>query len=665
MADAPKFPVNDAEWTYDRALVAVTEGTFDLHGPTTPSGGWITFDPSLDIKKNDVWFQGPVGFAYHTFYAAKVNTEALKNWTNAVGAINAVISQVEDGNYGQMNTHTMTDLGMLVHLLEVWLRETSAEFRKYATNLSRRDSAFRGTAAFVIADRLKHYGDGLDDLHTQMTTKNGVGVPTAVANAELALHRFGQDMAAKWRPVADYLGDFPRAHIYWWLQRVDEFVNQPGMWRGGGFHTDGYYKGKLAQFPMPTGGTADLTQPATWDAMNADITNRLKTEIQGYLDRPAVDLMTRLRTVYEESAGAINALVAPVMPPTVIPQPEGGGGPPPNSGNLPPPPKSDSGDLPPPPKIDSGDLPPPPKSDSGDLPPPKGAADFGDLPPPRGAADLGYPPPGGSADRGAGGAGPGIGLGNGLGVVPPAGLATGPGGRPPSDKLPGPAANGLSPGLGALPTTGRLPGGMPQGRANGGRASDKPLSSSGLHIPELAPPPGAASGLSTSGLSGLGGGPGGPGSGLTGVGAGSGVGSGSGVGGGPAGTGAGLGLAGLSGGSPGASGAAGAPGSESGVGGVPFFPPMMGGAGAGAGEKPQERERQTWLSEDEAVWGTAVDAGSGVIGRLEDDDSADEMLATSLPGQDRLHPAVPRRRGRPAEESEERSEASTVQSVTT
>lgn len=40
----------------------------------------------------------------------------------------------------------------------------------------------------------------------------------------------------------------------------------------------------------------------------------------------------------------------------------------------------------------------------------------------------------------------------------------------------------------------------------------------------------------------------------------------------------------------------------------------MGGMGGGGGGG-RERERQTWLSEDEEVWGADVDLGSGVIGR--------------------------------------------------
>jgi len=85
---------------------------------------------------------------------------------------------------------------------------------------------------------------------------------------------------------------------------------------------------------------------------------------------------------------------------------------------------------------------------------------------------------------------------------------------------------------------------------------------------------------------------------------------------------------------------------------------MMGGAGGGPGEKPQERERQTWLAEDEAVWGTDVDAGSGVIGRVEDGDSGDEALAAAALGEELHHPAVRRHQRRPAVQPEEQTEES-------
>ncbi|WP_204367035.1 hypothetical protein, partial [Nocardiopsis chromatogenes] len=44
-----------------------------------------------------------------------------------------------------------------------------------------------------------------------------------------------------------------------------------------------------------------------------------------------------------------------------------------------------------------------------------------------------------------------------------------------------------------------------------------------------------------------------------------------------------------------------------------MMPPMGGGAGAGGPER--ERNRSTWLTEDENVWGTADRGGPAVLGR--------------------------------------------------
>ncbi|MFI6576134.1 hypothetical protein ACIBFB_10040 [Nocardiopsis sp. NPDC050513] len=47
----------------------------------------------------------------------------------------------------------------------------------------------------------------------------------------------------------------------------------------------------------------------------------------------------------------------------------------------------------------------------------------------------------------------------------------------------------------------------------------------------------------------------------------------------------------------------------------PMMPPMMGGMGGAGGQGERERQRSTWLSEDERVWGTASDARQTVLGR--------------------------------------------------
>lgn len=58
---------------------------------------------------------------------------------------------------------------------------------------------------------------------------------------------------------------------------------------------------------------------------------------------------------------------------------------------------------------------------------------------------------------------------------------------------------------------------------------------------------------------------------------------------------------------------------------VPFSTPMAGGMGMGGGQgQPQERERTTWLSEDEDVWGTDPGSTPSVLGRDFGDDE-DEL----------------------------------------
>ena len=95
------------------------------------------------------------------------------------------------------------------------------------------------------------------------------------------------------------------------------------------------------------------------------------------------------------------------------------------------------------------------------------------------------------------------------------------------------------------------------------------------------------------------------------------------------------------GGPAGAAGLSGSPSSPAGaggmgMGGMPFMPPMggpMGGMGGPGGNK-EERERQTWLSEDEEVWGTSVPVGAAVIGRPDEDEEEfdpDELVLPAGP----------------------------------
>jgi hypothetical protein len=143
---------------------------------------------------------------------------------------------------------------------------------------------------------------------------------------------------------------------------------------------------------------------------------------------------------------------------------------------------------------------------------------------------------------------------------------------------------------------------------------------------------GGASGLSAALGGGAGGGFGGAGGvSLAGHGGASSVSSTAGLGGGASG--------GAASGSFGSSSAAGpTTSSGSGSSGVPFFPPMAGSGGMG-GNQQQERERTTWLAEDEDVWGTEPQVGPAVLGRdffgadEDADDEFDEAI-TALPARE-------------------------------
>ncbi|MGC4747990.1 hypothetical protein ACLQ28_20385 [Micromonospora sp. DT201] len=263
------------------------------------------------------------------------------------------------------------------------------------------------------------------------------------------------------------------------------------------------------------------------------------------------------------------------------------------------------------------------------------------------------------------GGGSGVGLGGGLGGLPGLGGLNGRPGddnqaaKPPIgvpgagdfDEIPSPidglpGAGGSFPGLGGSGSGVSIPG--LGGAGSGGSFPGLGGAGSGVSIPDLggAGSGGSFPGLGGSGVGGVGGNDffgGSAGGDLPELGGVGGVGSGSGgltgqpsaplpnglmVGAlGPAPVAPTSGMDGLI---PGATGAAGAGGAAGGF--PPMMPPMGGMGGAGGGQQEKERERTTWLAEEEEVWGTDPNVMPGVIGRDEVPDSVGERTAGSPSG---------------------------------
>ncbi|MDI2027553.1 hypothetical protein QFW96_02970 [Saccharopolyspora sp. TS4A08] len=255
-----------------------------------------------------------------------------------------------------------------------------------------------------------------------------------------------------------------------------------------------------------------------------------------------------------------------------------------------------------------------------------GAGGFGDLP---GGADGGLGAGAGLGDPANGGAGGFGDLPGGQGGFDPGGLGSGAGeglGDPANGGLGGFDPGGLGSDSGAGLGSGAGIGDVANGGAGGFGDGAGGLGSGGFEgvsdpadgygfdnvSDGFGAPDGSADGAGGSGT-GSEQQRGGAGGGTTGFGMGSGAGS-------------GLGGSQASPLPPGMSQLNG-PSTQQGMGGMPFMPPMMGGMGGQQGDK-SERERQTWLSEDEDVWGTNADAGMGVIGLPDEADfDVDEQIA--------------------------------------
>jgi hypothetical protein len=654
MGDAPAFPTdaNSKAWTFDNALRAVIGQVNAAGGDASPTLAQIL---AHDLFVGTTPPTEKQAFSYHAFskyyYGADFTEKTVTEWQQAVDAIGQAVALLESGEGLELSRNSMTTLTDAIEKAQFFLYEYGEAFGSWSKDLDDDDKGIAGDAADVIQQRLASQQKWLHGLYEQMTDQHNVSMIFAMRQLVNGLNTFIHSMSTTWHAVeADLRNlisnqrDFYNQYL--WNFLVDEGLvkGQPGYaldaeyynvldnhmtffsydWDGVARDLETFIGGRLDQFPL-----GSLRDPTIWATINQNIRSYSNTWLDNRLHGPARTAIAALQHDYAYWGRYIAALTKPdgvttaggpppnVGGPPPPPPPDLKNGPPPppppNLKNVPPPPPPgvndhlppppgahDRGDVPPPPGAhDLGDVPPPP--DLGHVPPPPGAHDLGDVPPP-GAHDLGeVPPPPGGADLP-----PFI-------PLPPIGRRGAPGGGPGPN---GAANNGLSlpdfdePGAHGLPGVPGLPPGdggsatLPAGLANSGLD----LSSlSGSGAPGGAPAPGSIEGGGIAGPNGL---------------AADGVG------------------AGLNGGSPtgagsGAPGAAGSPGDGSN--GVPFFPPAAGGAGGGGmGDKPKERERQTWLSEDESIWGIEEDAAMGVIGRP---DAA---------GTDEEEPVVPARPTRPA-----------------
>jgi hypothetical protein len=646
MADdngVPAIPGNSnwTEWTFEQVVAAITDEGLDLHQLADKQ--WFTFDKDAGASTE---------INYHAwgeyFVAVNNNHSALDAWWQGMLTMGEIMTDVSRGKRGSMDLQTLKDFKTAISALATFTSGTGDEFLNWANSIKSDDSSFKGKAAFLIYWRMKANADGMHDTNEQITTRHQRALADIVGDAATALETFNTSVSTSWTWANTLnLGNWVVNGMNYEVERAFDYMRDNGLFLGTPNYALNAFsnvdEGKawirkiLSQYPKGNLGTQD-----GWTAISNGVRDDTIKLLKELLDTPAQTAIGLLAPKYQLATSALVKIDPPPTetPPSVPPpdpNPDGGG-----NGNIPPPGGGGDGNIPPPGGGGDGNIPPPDGGGGGggaDIPPPDGAGGGGgaDIPPPGGAGGgdgggtfvPGLVPPGGSPGgdgngRGGGGGAPG---GDGSFIEHPGG-----------DGVVRPDGNG-SGGLNIPPEL--VKGGTtpPSRSAGGGFGSD----------------PGAGNGISGTGMSD------GGGTDLTGAPSRIGGGTGGGIGGAAGGLGgAGGGLGGAGGSLGGAAGATGAPGAGNGSGGVPFFPPMMGGGGAGAGgDKPQERERQTWLSEDEEVWGTRVDLGPGVIGHPDDEDF--EAYEVPLTGPVRGRRREDRRRRR---RDERAAETQTVEAGT-
>lgn len=654
----PKTPPADdyARATFEQVMFGVTGLGVDLHQlADTHAGsggvGWFKFLAEESARRAAT--AGNYTAWGTVFYGVDYNLGAIEDWGKAYAETDDYVQAMARGKLGLMDVQSLRAAhGVLGHYID-WLIQHQITLASWEKALDSEDSEFKGRAAFAIRQNIRQIRFVMDDLIKQLLTARKPAPGGALLAATDRLMMFDKAMAGFWNWYRDSVRSAVHTamkfvtdsiHAYIWgaglvagtdnyilrpfssreqaeplvinaLARYDSRQNQAWAWTvigaGGIAGQYGTWELKTFEIPTPPKGmphvSGDLASAATWDGINAAVTTYVKSKLN------PLDVLAR---VAMESLGKAYDLTKTPLARVYQNKPPALGSPPPTGSDNP-------FDVP---DLDGGlDGLGPPDLDLG----PPGGPDTDIGPPPDldlGAGGTAAPPGTDPFDPGGFDTGSSTSPGGGLGEGDP---DSGSGWVPPLPPPPPPPSNGSTrnpePPDFAPPDL-DVPGGPLDPDDDGWTPPDldelPPVTpgSTGGGTATMSPPPGLDAG--GGGL---------PASSGVGTALGAGFGDTPGTGGV---RGSGEGWADWSG-QPGTGPApGGTPVTAPGQSGMPMMPPMMppmmGGAGAGDNK---ERERQTWLAEDEKVWGAGTTAGNGVIGRPD----ADEHQVDEQPVRTHVH----------------------------
>ncbi|GAA2645784.1 hypothetical protein [Paractinoplanes durhamensis] len=597
---------------------AVDSGVIENYGDDSDGNLNVTPDDSNDIffAVYKMWRENGKTYSRNLTVQAKVTfwdqqggtSPAIAFETYYQGSRNALdkLFQDRDAIFDPTSFHSA---GVLLHEAELYLTAADAALKQVLDDVGSDTSGLQGTAAGAFAASLKKLHDDIHFLARDMDAGTDHSWSKKVYETSNDLWDFRNKVNQSFGMFAD--------HTVQWFNGFNPWTLRAALKQILSSVRIGNMKAVPITFPDPYGygsssGTVDITTASGWVALD--------TLMKGAWLKQAQVLDAEVRSVLGPFTDRLSTLADDVR-------------------DLTPPPTATTGNT------NTGtDIPDVGGGTGSDIPDIGGGSGT-DIPDVGGGSSADIPDiSGGSGSSGLDGLGD-LGSGSGSGGLD--GLGSGSGS--------GSGSSGLD-GLGDLGTSDLSTGGLGTGDlGSGGTGGLGDLGGSGLGS-DLGVGTGAGTGGAgslgssipilggvSSGLGGLGGSSGSSGS--SGLGGGSkasdldqlgegtasslfptdvdgadigSLGGGAGLDGTTtAGTGLGENLAGLLGEPATSSVTTGSPlSSGSSSSGMPFMPPM-GGMGGNGQQEDKERERKTWLEEDEEVWGTDPDCSVAVIGREE------------------------------------------------
>ncbi|MGO2520942.1 MAG: hypothetical protein ACTH8F_12525, partial [Microbacterium sp.] len=300
--------------------------------------GWVL--GTMGGADRDAWspnrYYGYYGYeANERYFELLTNPDSIRQFDTALGAL--------DTNIGKIRDDTMPGLSARQALIAAGLFNqfaTQADTNQQAlstqhTDLSGEESSVKGATATALLASLEGHQKTLTSIHKQITDHGGVGAKlTTIAEA---VKTFSTTVQGTWdthRPTIVSTLNKARSAV---LKDIYEHIEAGDKaWRAKG--NNGMSKAEtlrvLSTYTWGNrGGSApegfvsasgDLSSPATFDAINAKISEAIQAKLQVAAGEVFTAQQT-LETTMRSSLRALDSMVDPVVAPD-MPSPGPGGG---------------------------------------------------------------------------------------------------------------------------------------------------------------------------------------------------------------------------------------------------------------------------------------------------------------------------------------------------